>query len=289
MTSRISFPMIPAVETQLAESRIEDIGSVPATEVELTNGRITIVCLGLIDTGSDVSVLDETVFQKFDEDLPTISERVRVGGFSALGIESSIRKMDIYQCMVQILGESRKQGMKFENVPITVARLHRPLFVIGRRGILDRLKVQLDFPRKRVVLTRPGRLRSSKYPFISREFSSFRSIMKDIEDDKLIRTILQIGWEMEQFLDRLIIEDKVLHEFQENRLSRPRTLSDKFRMIEKHEGLQDITEPVRTLIDARNRAAHGVPFEAPDRASVEALMVAAEKIVSRLRSRRFVS
>lgn len=288
MATRISCTMVPAVETQLAESRIEDIRSVPGATVELVSGGTSSRCVGLIDTGTDVSVLDETIFRQFSEDVPVLSERILGRGFSILGTGFSKKRIDIYHFTVRIMGDSKEGVLKehalvFENVPVIVTTLHRPLFIIGRRGVLDRLRVELDFPRKRVVLTRPRRRRSSKYPWISREFSSFQSIMEDIEDDKPTRAILQLSWDLEQFLDRLITEDEVLRKVQEDWPSRSRTLSDKFRIIEKHEDFQGIKESVQALIDARNQAAHSFPFVAPDRASVEALMLAAESVVSRFR------
>jgi len=276
MATRISCKMIPAVETQLAESRIGDIGSVPAVLVEVLSGETVIPCVGLVDTGADISILDEKILEGFRDGLQLFGRSLATG--------FSKKQIVIYHIGLRIRGESKRQSLTFDNVPVTVTDLHRPLLIIGRRGVLDRLKVELDFPRNRIVLTRPVRSKT-KYPNLAREFPSFESIMEAVEERRLTQAILQLSWEMEQFLDRMIsmmTDNEILRKVHEEKSLQRRTLYDKFNLVYGHIGFGDVDQAIRKIVEVRNQAAHGVVFETPDKVSVESLLAAAEAVVSSL-------
>jgi hypothetical protein len=269
--------MIPAVETQLAGSRIGDIGSVPAVTVEIISGHTVIPCIGLLDTGADISVLDEKIFDSIPERLAPSGRILATTGFSK---EQSV----IYHIGLRIKGESKQRSLSFDSVPVAVAALHRQLLVIGRRGVLDRLKLELDFPRKRIVLTRPTK-HAGKYPSLTREFPSFEAIMEAIEQGHLTDAILALSWEMEYFLDRMITENEILRKIHEETPTKHRTLSQKFDLIYGCLDSKGIDKAIRKFIEVRNNAVHARAFRTPDRASVESLLIAAETVVSRLTQR----
>jgi len=118
---------------------IEDIGMAPVVGVELIGVDASVRCLGLIDTGSDISVIDKTLLEKLGD----------LTHFSAAS--AGRHEANLYLIDVRITGDAEGEALTFENVPAIVQALPRPLFSIGRRGLLDRLRVELDFTRKRCI------------------------------------------------------------------------------------------------------------------------------------------
>ena len=69
MTSTtVKAKMIPALESRLLDRSVADIGSVPAVRVSLGLGQNIISCLGLIDTGADISMLDASLTRRLSSD-----------------------------------------------------------------------------------------------------------------------------------------------------------------------------------------------------------------------------
>jgi len=274
MVSQITTRMIPSVETQLAEPAI-DVGMAPAVNVELITA-VSVRCVGVIDTGSDLSVLDETLFQKLGS-VPKISSVRTVGPGGSINIS-------LYLIGIRITGDTEGATITFENVPITVMRLHRPLLMIGRRGILDRLKVELDFARKRVTLTQPRDL-ENEFPSLAREFSSLRSLIDAFHEGQFESVILSLFWETEQFLDRLAIGHAALRR-REGRGLRRLNLSQKFKLIGEQMHISEVTEFAHffdELTKVRNEVAHNANFKGLQSASVHRLITEADRVVSRLR------
>ena len=276
MASQITTRMIPAVESTVAGAGVDDIGLAPAVNVELITA-VSVRCVGLIDTAADLSVLDEILFRKLGS-VPQISSvrTVTVG---------STHDANLYLIGVRITGDSEEEVLTFDNVPIIVMRLHRPILLIGRRGILDRLKVELDFTRRRVTLARPEDLQK-KFPTLVQEFSSLQSILDALHEDHLERAVLLLYWETEQFLDRLITEDEELRSLEDRDL-RWLALSQKFERIAERKHISDRVELVRyfmELTNTRNNVAHSVRYEGLQRAPIRHLISVADTVVSRLRA-----
>jgi predicted aspartyl protease len=267
--------MIPAVEAQLEGSDIGDIGSAPAVPVELVNGKIVVRCIGLIDTGADLSAVDSSLAQELGLQDSSVRRQLYVH------LPGSAQSQNVYYLDLLITGHSNKERVQFTNIPVVVAPLGRRLLMIGRRGVLERLKVELDFPRGEIVLTRSLK-RHKKYPNLAEEIVSIDSIIATIESQPTA-AILQLSWEIEQFIDRLIAESEDLHHAQTSSLTRNRTLADKLRLIETQGTVPGISEAARSLVEARNQAAHGMRFVRPDRLSLENLLTAANDVVGRLR------
>ena len=272
MATRISHKMVPALERRIAGGRIGDIRSVPAATVELVSGASVVGCIGLIDTGADFSVLDENLLKQIGPTAPPSSGKVLVTGFSK-------KRIPIYHLGLRIRGDCQGEVLTFEKVPVTVTALRRPVFIIGRRGVLERLQVELDFPGNKVTLTLP-RMRRTKYPYLAKEFVSLRSIIESIDQGKNTEAMLQLSWELEQFLDRLIKDDESLRKAHDQITTRTPTFAEKLALIETHTPAAGIGQAMRDIANARNQVVHGVAFRTPDKATVEKLLGAAESIVS---------
>jgi hypothetical protein len=275
MVSQITTRMVPSVETQLTELAIEEIGMAPAVNVELITS-VSVRCVGVIDTGSDLSVLDETLFQK-------LGSVVKISSVRTIGVSGSMN-VSLYLIGVRITGDNEGETITFDNVPIIVTRLHRPLLMIGRRGILDRLKVELDFARERVTLTRPIDL-EKEFPSLAREFSSLQSLLDAFHEGQFERVILSLFRETEQFLDRLIIEHAALRPLKGRGL-RGLNLHQKFKLIGEQMYISEVPEFAQffdELTSARNQVAHNAGFKGLHAASVDRLITEADRVVFRLR------
>jgi hypothetical protein len=276
MASQITIRMIPSIESTVAGAGVDDIGLAPAVNVELITA-VSVRCVGLIDTAADLSVLDESLFRNLGR-VPQVSSVRTV----AVG---STHDVNLYLIAVRITGDSEEEALTFDNVPIIVMRLHRPLLLIGRRGILDRLKVELDFTRRRVTLARPEDLQK-EFPALAQEFSSLQSILDDLREDHLERVVLSLYWETEQFLDRLITEDEELRNLEDRDLRRL-ALSQKFARIAERKHISDRVELAgyfTELTNTRNIVAHSARYEGLQRARVRHLIGVADSAVARLRA-----
>jgi hypothetical protein len=148
-----------------------------------------------------------------------------VRGQMHLHLPGSTQIQNVYYLDLLITGRSKKESFQFTKIPVVVATLGRRLLNIGRRGVLERLKVELDFPRSEIVLTRSPK-RHKKYPNLAEEIASLDSIISTIDSGQPTAAILQLSWEIEQFIDRLITESEDLRHAQTSSLARNRTLAD---------------------------------------------------------------
>lgn len=102
---------------------IEDIGMAPVVGVELIGVDASVRCLGLIDTGSDISVIDKTLLEKLGD----------LTHFSAAS--AGRHEANLYLIDVRITGDAEGEALTFENVPAIVQALPRPLFFNWTSGI----------------------------------------------------------------------------------------------------------------------------------------------------------
>jgi len=107
-----------------------------------------------------------------------------------------------------------------------------------------------------------------------------RSIIESIDQGKNTEAMLQLSWELEQFLDRLIKDDESLRKAHDQITTRTPTFAEKLALIETHTPAAGIGQAMRDIANARNQVVHGVAFRTPDKATVEKLLGAAESIVS---------
>jgi predicted aspartyl protease len=279
MVQKLISRMIPVVESQLAEARTDNIVMAPAVSVKLFNGTSSISCVGLIDTGADISVLDRGLFAELGNfPLPGIIRVITSAG--------SITE-PVYLLTIKILGESADKTLNFENVPVITLPLSRPLFRIGRRGILDRLRIELDFPRKEIVLSR-SEDNENAYPNLSIQFASFQSIIESVNDEKLDQAISLLVWETEQFLDRTITEILAQGVPVMPGL-RNETLAEKFQFLSEQSRLVDpqLARDFKMFTMMRNQVVHSPAFKMPDRDLVERCLSIAERMVSVFSSTHF--
>jgi len=152
--------------------------------------------------------------------------------------------------------------------------------------LLDRLRVELDFTRKRVTLARPQEPLQNELPNLAQEFSSIQSIMDALNEGRLESAVLSLYLEMEQFLDRLITEDEELRNTDRTGL-RKLGLLQKIRFIAEHKNIPDqeqVISALGQLVNSRNEVAHSASFKGMQRASVRELLEAADRTVFTLRA-----
>ena len=275
MANRISCRMIPAVESWSDSMGTEAIGPVPAAKVQLVIRKSMVSCVGVFDTGSDYCVLEQQLFDRFGEAAWQPVDRIRAT--MALGVQ----QVDLFHCELRISGDDPGQTLVFDAVPFVVAQLGRPVFVIGRRGVMEKLRIQMDFPRKTVVLTRPRQV-SRGYPNLARELAGFGSIQEAFKTGRIVHGMVMLGLEIERFLDRLLTEDATLRAIPSEMGFSRKTLGQKLSIICDAKGIKDMGPEIHRIVAARNEAVHGMSFKVPDETFIKSLMQAAEALVSRL-------
>jgi tetratricopeptide (TPR) repeat protein len=187
-----------------------------------------------------------------------------------------------------MIGETEGEYLNFENVPVVIVDLGRPVFTIGRRGILEWLRVELDFPNAQVkfIYPQPG---ASKYPHLASEFPKFEAALKSIEAQKIQEGIMMLAWDMERFLDRLTTEEEELKDVMDELPLSQRSIRRKFLDVCKAKKVTGLAKELDEFLNARNTAAHAKVYESWDKLSTESLLRSAEAIVSRLSSKVIAS
>src|ERR1051325_1774387 len=264
--------MVPSLESPFQPSIRDEISFVPALSVELQAGDESVKTVGVVDTTADLSLLDEEIFNSFIISPPPV-------GVISISTGSSVNQAQMYSFDVNLLGQTKQRELTFNNVPTVVTSLHRPVFLIGRQGLLEWLKVELDFPRRRMKLTLERTI-SPTYPTISREFSSLDSIMKSFEAGHSAEAIMMLAWEMERFIDRLVREDYNLRVIFEAKPIARLTLGNKLRLISNAKQLSSLWPQIQEFTNARNMAAHARNITD---ISEQSVLAAAEAIVHGLR------
>lgn len=274
MTS-ISATMVPVLESNALALDVANVSALPALSVEVGVNDHFARTIGLIDTASSISTLDKALFDASLEALKPLSpERVLATGFSGNLVE-------VYEMTIRILGEPSSEPIVFRDVPVVIASLGKPMLILGRRGVLEWLQIQLDFPRGRVTVTRAQGL-SARYPALAEELPNFPSALELLESGRTAPGVLMLAWDMERFLDRLSTQDKTLRRTLEEIPARERTLGSLLDAVTRSRGRQDLSESGRLFASARDVAAHG-ESERLDALSPINVLDAAERIVAELR------
>ena len=276
-SGKISGKLIPAVESRLAKASIADIGSVPAIMATIQCGKAAVTCTGLIDTGADLSLVDQTVFDRLGDQAPRLHAKVLSTGFVN-------KHLVMYNLDIKLAGPEPGQTLDFEKVPVVVTDLHRPVLVLGRQGMLEWLRVEIDFPRGTVTLIQPHKF-TAEYPSLARELPGFERVTAFMDKDGLVQGIVMLAMEMERFLDRMVASDQNLRIQVEGKLPARATLRDKLHAICSARKCELLKPQIDRFVTFRNIAAHA-PGDAVLNLSAQAFLEAAERIVSRLSQER---
>jgi hypothetical protein len=173
---RIVGKMIPAVESAITESSIGDMGSVPAVKAAIQGKTDAVSCIAVIDTGAHISLLDESLFRMLGNEV----REARHAAVSFASAGGSLQRGSVYRLQIKLYGESSRQRLVLKNVPVVVMRLGRQLLMLGRKGALERLILEIDFPGGKVAVIH-RRTGPEKYAALTREFPGAIALMSGEE------------------------------------------------------------------------------------------------------------
>lgn len=271
-SSKIKTTMVPAVGAKLAQSKAGSIGLVPVVKITLRLGEAEVTTVAVIDTGAEMSMVDKSVFDSLGKQKPVASDKVFQTIFSP-------KLVPIYYLDVEMTGEERRKSLFFRGVPIAVGNLGRPIMIVGRSGVLEWLRVEMDFPKKTLTLVMPER-KSERYPSLAAELPNFRSLMDAIDAGHYTESIMMLVWDLERWLDHIIIEHSDIRALLKDAPLSRRTIGEKLSLIISARKLSSLSQPVSRLVQARNEAAHGRLFTKPDRRYINKFLASAEQVVN---------
>jgi len=264
-------PMVPALDPSHPSSGLGDVGTVPAVRVRLGHAKNAIVVAGLLDTGAELSMLSESIA----EQLQAVAGLQSFGAVSlATGLSNLTVKL--YHLDIHILGHGPDSTMQFESVPVAVGPLSYPPLLLGRRGLLERMRLDLDFPNRQVTISLPKTI-STKYPALGEMCPSLPSILAALAAGRVSQAVMMLAWDIERLADRVAAVPS--HENEAGARER-RTLREKLVTLTGIDPDPDFLAAVQVFVQARNWAAHGaVPAWEGD---IGAILASAENIVSRM-------
>lgn len=267
--------LIPAVESRMADTSVGAISSVPAVNAVVKAYTVSATCMALIDTGAELSLLDQSVFDRLGEHSSLTHSRVVASGLSK-------KVLRMYNLDVDLIGIESNEPLRFERVPIVVTDLSRPIMMLGRQGLLESLRVEIDFPRGIVQLLRTQRL-ADRYPALSKYLPGFERVAQIMDSHGLVQGIVLLAMELERFLDSLLVaDDFIALDLKAKPLTR-RTLREKFLLVSEQYPSLSLSKQIDQLVHTRNIAAHS-PGDAVTHLSRSEFLDAAEEIVFRLAS-----
>ena len=263
--------MVPALDAASGSSTVADINRVPALRVMITVGEERLYAVGVIDTGSEFSIIDDGL-------LRTLSTKPTSGTRVSLWTALSRKQLWMYHLDVALIGEDKQFNLP--SVPVVVANLDRNFFIIGRRGLLDKLKVELDFPRNRIRLTfeQPA---SQDHPSLAANFPNFEPAIHCFASHELAQATMLLAWDMETFVDRVFQENFPVGIPTKSKSTHRTTLGEKLRYIAIEKQMPDLMNDIQRFVDARNTAFHA-PSDRINELSAGLVLGAAERIVAEL-------
>jgi uncharacterized protein YegP (UPF0339 family) len=265
--------MVPALDLTSQSSSVGDINRVPALRVVLTVGEERLQTVGVIDTGSEYSIIDDAL-------LRTLSTKPTSGTRVSLSTGLSRKQLWMYHLDVALIGDIENQQFNLPSVPVVVANLDRNFFIIGRRGILDKLKVELDFPRNTIRLM-VERLGSQDYPSLAEKFPNFEPAIQCFATHELAQATMLLAWDMETFVDRVFQENFPTTVADKSSSTHRMTLGEKLRYIATHTRMPGLITDIQRFVDARNTAFHA-SSDKMNELSADLVLAAAERVVSEL-------
>jgi hypothetical protein len=272
--------MVPAFEATLAQSKTGSIGLVPAVKVILKVGSAEVTTVAVIDTGAEMSMVDEHVFAGFGDQKPHSADTLLQVGFYR-------KRLAVYYFDIEMTGEECQQSLSFSRVPIAVGRLGRPIMIVGRRGVLEWLRVEMDFPKKILILIMPEKA-SENYPSLAVELPNFTSVLDGIDSGNYTGSIMMLVWDLERWIDNIISEHPDIRGLLKDKPLSKRTIGEKLELIISARKLKGLSEVVNELVHTRNEAVHGTVFSKPNRQYVTRFLQKAERVVEALAELRRV-
>lgn len=277
---RIEGKIVPALEkSHYGWPGVRDITSVPTVTVFIQSGLASVSCVGLIDTGADFCLLDEVVFKRLADQAPK-PEKLLANGISATPVP-------LYQLDLHLCDETRKHELNFTKVPVLIYKLNRQVMIVGRRGVLELLKVEIDFPRGTISLVQDQKLDklADRFPYMSNELPDFQRAVALIEEDATMQGIVIVANELERLLERIIALEKLESVNVDRRRLSQATLWEKLLAVSQVIDLSDLKMDFQTIVNTRNVAAHA-HLDKIKELSPDSFLAATERIVSRLSTRQ---
>src|SRR5437879_4200615 len=102
--------MIPALVDHPSDPTIGDIGPVPAVNAIVESGGKSIACIGIIETGAGISILDEELFERLEMQTSLATLGIRTTGPPEVPVA-------VYTAAIRLRGESEGE-LVFNEVPI---------------------------------------------------------------------------------------------------------------------------------------------------------------------------
>lgn len=274
-THRLVVPMVPALETNKPAFGLADVATVPAVRVQIAATNRVIVVAGLIDTGAELSTLSKAVA----DDLHLIGGTAPEHSVPVTTNFANV-PIQLYHIGMRILGTEANSGIDFESVPVTVGKSSRPPLILGRRGLLERMRIDLDFPRRCVAISIP-RTGTVQYPHLAQMCPSLPMIISLIEDGRIAEAVMLLAWDFERTADRMLAANPAVTPIRAARSKQPGTLRDKLIRLTDYQTDSFVKGAVQVFSDARNRAAHGKWFKWDNDA--QGILMTAEAIASSLK------
>ncbi len=271
--AELSAVMIPALDILSSVPQVGDISSVPALSVHVEREGKAIQCVGLIDTGAEMSFLDQSLFQ-------SISESELGGEEVSIRLSLNAHRAKVFRMTVALADQQSKRQLLFKDVPVAVLPLPRRLFVIGRRGILEWLRVELDFPRQSISL-KDSRADVEGYPHLSESFPGLSTAERFMKEGETTAGVLSLSWDMERYLDQLGLRDSSVATAFAQIPQRNRSLRSKLLAVTNQNGSTDLVSDIELFLRARDLAAHGQSSELKQMDG-QAILDSAERILSHL-------
>lgn len=273
---RIAGKMIPAVESAMQTPSMASIDTVPAVAVIVKSVTSMLECTAVVDTGASISMLDKS-----------LSSPLGLGVVSAVKVRTQFPRVPHraypHSVDLEMIDAGGDQTILFAGVPVLVTDLHRPVMILGRRGVLEWLRIEIDYPAGTMALVR-SEGPSDQYPALTSELSGFERIMETMDSHGIAQGIMLLAMELERYVDELLLSDEALRNEMElkplNRMSFREKLLTACRGVSSPSLLAHIEQFVKT----RNAAAHGYQILEPQ--SGEHFLQAAEVVMRCLAEER---
>ena len=273
--------MVPAVQKRSDRTGVGDIEMLPTVNTRLVCGAREVRAVGIVDTGADMCSMDLGFFTKHFDLNAVMTSSVRV--VQGLGTTTDLANVEID---VTLYGDDPMAELVCKRVPVLLGPFGDRL-VIGRRGLLEQLKVECDFPGRKVKLSRVSRP-LKRFPSLSKIMPDLFGLLGGSGHWAGESNATALVWGVERYAMRVLEGDERVSGAAK-RLSghdaREASFGEALTAICEVYGLSDLTEDVRWLAETRNRIVHGLERRREDDL-VDKLLQKAERVVSGIESAR---
>lgn len=156
----IRVAMIPLIERQLVGEE-EQIRYQPALPVRLKTGRFVLERYALLDTGSETCLIDRKIIER--EVSADLAQRL-----VPLAAPGGTQYVPYYYFELDICGPNFETIRTLKQVSFAAVEL--PLgsdIVLGRQGVLENIKLTIDYPRHQIEIELPREeLTTAKQPYL---------------------------------------------------------------------------------------------------------------------------